>query len=116
MATRIEGEETIKQVAVVGAGLMGHGIAQVFARGGCSVKLYDINENVLRTSRERIRSNLRLYVDTGFEDETVVDRVLSRIETTGNLREAVKSADFVTEAVFEDLNLKKEVFKEIDAA
>jgi len=116
MANRIEREGTTKRVAVVGAGLMGHGIAQVFARGGCSVKLYDINENVLSTSKERIRSNLRLCVDTGFEDETVVDKVLSRIETTRNLREAVKSADFVTEAVFEDLNLKKEVFKEIDAA
>ena len=106
----------MKRVAVVGAGLMGHGIAQTFARGGCSVKLYDINENVLRTSKERIRSNLRLCVETGFEDETVVEGVLSRIETTGNLREAVKNADFVTEAVFEDLNLKKEVFKEIDSA
>jgi 3-hydroxyacyl-CoA dehydrogenase len=116
MASTIESDGTIKQVAVIGAGLMGHGIAQVFARGGCSVKLYDINENVLSTSKDRIRSNLRLCVDTGFEDETVVDRVLSRIETTRNLREAVKGADFVTEAVFEDLDLKKEVFREIDAA
>jgi 3-hydroxyacyl-CoA dehydrogenase len=95
---------------------MGHGIAQVFARGGCSVKLYDVSEDALRTSKERIRSNLRLCVETGFEDEAVVDQVLSRIETTRNLREAVQGADFVTEAVFEDLNLKKEVFKEIDAA
>jgi 3-hydroxybutyryl-CoA dehydrogenase len=55
-------------------------------------------------------------VDTGFEDDTAVDRILSRIETTGNLREAVQGVDFVTEAVFEDLNLKREVFKEIDAA
>lgn len=116
MAGRREREGTITQVAVAGAGLMGHGIAQVFARGGCSVKLYDVNEDVLRTSKERIRSNLRLCVETGFEDEAVVDRVLSRIETTRNLREAVQDVDFVTEAVFEDLNLKKEVFKEIDAA
>ena len=115
MASRINAEGTIKGVAVVGAGLMGHGIARVFTRCGCSVKLYDMNENVLRTSKERIRSNLRLCVDTGFEDEAVVDRVLSRIETTRNLRETVQGADFVTEAVFEDLNLKKEVFKEIDA-
>ena len=116
MGSTIESERAIKQVAVVGAGLMGHGIAQVFARGGCSVRLYDINESVLKTSKERIRSNLRLCVETGFEDETVVERVLSRIETNSNLREAVQGADFVTEAVFEDLNLKKEVFKEIDAA
>lgn len=115
MASTIETGATIKQVAVVGAGLMGHGIAQAFARGGCSVKLYDINENILSTAIARIRSNLRLYVDTGLEDETVVELVLSRIKTTRSLREAVKEADFVTEAVFEDLNLKKEVFKEIDA-
>ena len=100
MARKAKGEGASRQVAVVGAGLMGHGIAQVFARGGCSVKLYDINENILKTSKERIRSNLKLFVDTGFEDETVVDRVLSRMETTGNLREAVQHADFVTEAVF----------------
>ncbi len=109
-------ERTIKRVAVIGAGLMGHGIAQVFARGGSSVKLYDSNESVLRTSKERIRTNLKLCVDTGFEEEAVLDRVLSKIDTARNLREAVQDADFVTEAVFEDLNLKKEVFKEIDAA
>jgi 3-hydroxyacyl-CoA dehydrogenase len=105
----------IKRVAVIGAGLMGHGIAQVFARGGCSVTLCDNNENVLRTAKDNVRSNLELCVEMGLENETIVDTVLSRIKITTNLRDAVREAEFVTEAVFEDLSLKKEIFKEIDA-
>lgn len=116
MASTMEGERTIRQVAVIGAGLMGHGIAQVFARGGCSVKLYDINGNTLDTAISRIRSNLQLYVEMGYEDESVVNSVLSRIHPTSNLQEAVQEAEFITEAVFEDLNVKKEVFKAIDEA
>ena len=50
--------ESIKRVAVIGAGLMGHGIAQVFAENGCSVALYDVADNALKIARDRIRSNL----------------------------------------------------------
>lgn len=110
------GSKDIKQVAIVGAGLMGHGIAQVFARGGCSVTLYDSNKDILSIAKEKIRSNLKLYVETGLENETFVDTVLARITTTTTLRAAVEGAQFVTEAVFEDLDLKKRVFKEIEAA
>jgi 3-hydroxybutyryl-CoA dehydrogenase len=106
---------TIDRVAVIGAGLMGHGIAQVFARGGCSVMLYDVDANALSTALARIRSNLQLYVEMGLEDETSVEMILSRIGTTSNLRQAVEGAGFVTEAVFEDPDLKREVFKQIDA-
>jgi 3-hydroxybutyryl-CoA dehydrogenase len=106
----------IKKVAVIGAGLMGHGIAQVFARNGCSVVLYDIHEDLLNVAIERIRSNLRLTIEMGFEKETVLDGVLSRIRITTNLRDAVAEAHFVTEAVPENIDLKIEVFKEIDAA
>ncbi len=94
---------------------MGHGIAQVFARGGCFVTLCDNNENVLRSAKENVRSNLELCVEMGLENEMVVDTVLARIKTTKNLREAVREAEFITEAVFEDLSLKKEIFKKIDA-
>jgi 3-hydroxybutyryl-CoA dehydrogenase len=106
----------INCVAVIGAGLMGHGIAQVFARNGCSVRLFDIAENLLTNAKERIRANLALFVEMGVEEEDVADRVLSRIETTTDLREALDGAEFVTEAVPEDLDLKAEIFKQIDAA
>jgi 3-hydroxybutyryl-CoA dehydrogenase len=106
----------IRKVSVIGAGLMGHGIAQVFARNGCSVVLYDIDEDRLIGALERIRSNLRLYIEMGFENETVVDRVLSQIRMTTNLRDAVADAHLVTEAVPENLSLKIDVFKEIEAS
>lgn len=120
MANALENKRSdpaaIKRVAIIGAGLMGHGIAQVFARGGCSVTLCDNSDNALCTAMRNIRSNLELCVEMGLENEAIVDRVLSRINTTSNLPDAVREAEFVTEAVFEDLNLKKEIFKEIDAA
>ena len=107
---------TTERVAVIGAGLMGHGVAQVFASHGCSVKLYDINATILNNAIDRVRSNLQLYVEMGLEDQSWVDAVLSRIETTTSLRQAVEGAGFITEAVFEDLELKRKVFTEIDAA
>jgi 3-hydroxyacyl-CoA dehydrogenase len=107
---------TVDRVAVIGAGLMGHGIAQVFARQGCSVMLYDNNEAVLGAALARIRSNLQLYIERGLEDERSVATILSRVETTMSLRHAVEGAGFVTEAVFEDPDLKRKIFKEIDAA
>lgn len=106
----------IERVAVIGAGIMGHGIAQVFARKGCSVVLHDIRDDLLRNALENIRSSLRLYVELGLENETIVDDALSRITTTTNLNDAVVGAEFITEAVPENLKLKMELFKEIDSA
>ncbi len=105
----------IKKVTVVGAGIMGHGIAQLFAQKGCSVMLYDINDNILNSAIEKIKSNLRLYIDMGLQKETVIDYVISHITPTTNLRNAVAEAQFVTEAVPENLKLKIEIFREIDA-
>jgi 3-hydroxybutyryl-CoA dehydrogenase len=106
---------TIERVAVIGAGVMGHGIAQVFAQHGCTVKLCDIAENSLRNALEKIRSNLRLCVEMGIEREAVSEAVISRITATTDLQDALRGMQFVTEAVPEDLDLKKELFKEIDA-
>jgi 3-hydroxybutyryl-CoA dehydrogenase len=105
-----------KRVAVVGAGLMGHGIAQVFAENGCSVALYDVADGLLKTAFNRIRSNLRLSVEAGLENEDYIGEVLSRIRTTRDLADAVTDVRFVTEAVPEDWNLKLDVFQHIDVA
>lgn len=110
------GPENMSRVAVIGAGLMGHGIAQVFARKGCSVMLYDIADRFLGNALERIQANLKLFVEMGVEDRTIFDLVLSRIKVTTDLREAVAGVEFITEAAPEDLNLKMKIFKEIDAA
>src|SRR4030042_6772174 len=102
---------TIDRVAVIGAGLMGHGIAQVFARHGGSVMLYDNNETVLGTALARIRSNLQLYIEMGLEDEPSVETILSRIKAAMRLRHAVEGAEFVTEAVFENPDPKRNILK-----
>ena len=120
MAENLVGEQNnsrvIERVAVMGAGLMGHGIAQVFASHGCLVRLYDVNADVLNSALDRVRSNLNLYVELGLKDQAWVDAVLSRIEITTSLKQAVEGVSFVTEAVFEDLELKRKLFQEIDEA
>jgi 3-hydroxybutyryl-CoA dehydrogenase len=102
--------------AVIGAGLMGHGIAQVFAENGCSVGLYDVDDGALQRAIDNIRSNLSLIVESGMEPTDYPNRVLSRIRATTDMGEAVRGAWFVTEAVPEDLNLKRRLFREVEEA
>jgi 3-hydroxybutyryl-CoA dehydrogenase len=94
------------RIAVMGAGLMGHGIAQVFALAGHDVAVYDASEASLKTVRDRIAANLR-DLD---EDVTAYDRV----RPTGDLAEAVAEADYVVEAAPEDLALKQKLFADIE--
>ena len=97
-----------QRIAVIGAGLMGHGIAQVFAGGGLSVSVYDPAPAALAALRDRIRANLR---DLG-EDEAAAERVTPCAE----LAEAVRDADFIVEAALENLPVKQELFAAIEAA
>jgi 3-hydroxybutyryl-CoA dehydrogenase len=94
------------RIAVIGAGLMGHGLAQVFALAGHPVAIYDAVEASLRTVKERITTNLR---DLG-DDVKAVERVYP----TGDLADAVREADYVVEAAPEDLPLKQALFAEIE--
>ncbi len=95
------------RISVVGAGLMGHGIAQVFALAGHDVTITDAVAASLNTAKSRIAANLR---DLG-EDESAV----ARVRLCADLAEAVGEADFVVEAVSEDLLLKQKLFAEIEA-
>jgi 3-hydroxybutyryl-CoA dehydrogenase len=103
-----------EQIAVVGAGLMGHGIAQAFAQKGFRVVIYDLSDEILDKALRNIRSNLATLVELGLEKEGTVTNILSRIERTIELKHAVSGADFVIEAAPEDLELKRRLFKEID--
>ncbi len=94
------------RIAVIGAGLMGHGIAQVFAVAGHDVTLTDSFAQNLDTAKSRIAANLR---DLG-EDESAV----ARVRPCADLVEAVRDADYVVEAVSEDLPLKQRLFAEIE--
>jgi 3-hydroxybutyryl-CoA dehydrogenase len=94
------------RIAVIGAGLMGHGIAQVFALVGHDVIITDSFAKNLDAAKTRIAQNLR---DLG-DDERAVERVTP----SANLADAVRDADFVVEAVLEDLPLKQKLFAEIE--
>lgn len=94
------------RIAVVGAGLMGHGIAQVFALAGHDVAITDTVAESLNSAKARIAANLR---DLG-DDEHAVERV----RTSSDLADAMRDADFVVEAVSEDLPLKQKLFGEIE--
>lgn len=104
------------RVAVIGAGLMGHGIAQVFARSGCSVALYDVGKELLDQALRNIETGLETFVNVGLETESNAGRILSRIRTTLDLQDAVRDADFVVEAAPEDPKIKKEIFTKLDDA
>jgi 3-hydroxybutyryl-CoA dehydrogenase len=94
------------RIAVVGAGLMGHGIAQVFALAGHDVNITDTVMQNLESVKARITANLH---DLG-EDENVVSRVLPCVDLT----EAVRDADFIVEAVAENLAVKQKLFAELE--
>jgi 3-hydroxybutyryl-CoA dehydrogenase len=94
------------RIAVIGAGLMGHGIAQVFALAGHDVTITDSFAPNLATAKSRIAANLR---DLG-EDESAV----ARVRTVADLAEAVRERDYVVEAVSEDLARKQKLFAEIE--
>lgn len=102
-------------MSIIGAGIMGHGIAQVFAQAGCAVSLNARREETLRQALDRIRLNLRFFAEHGLVRDDAADLVLSRIRTSTDLREAVSQADFVLEAIPEVLDAKRELFSHLDS-
>jgi 3-hydroxybutyryl-CoA dehydrogenase len=98
-------------IAVIGAGLMGHGIAQVFAVAGHRVSVHDPNIEALRTLHERIARNL---VDLG-QDATAVAHVLAQVVAVQDLAPCVATADVVFEAGPEDLAFKRDLFAQLQA-
>ena len=108
--------ENIKQVTVIGAGAMGAQIAQVLSLvGGYSVTINDIKDEFVNNGIQFIKDGLkRHFVDKGKMTQAQMDDVIGRIKGTTSLAEAAKNADFVIEAVFENLDLKKSIFKELN--
>jgi 3-hydroxybutyryl-CoA dehydrogenase len=104
----------IMNITVIGAGLMGHGIAQVFAQNGYRVTLMDLNEEFLASAANNIRANLTLMAENGIGSYKDIDSVISRIKFTMEMSEAVSEADFVVEAVSEKLDLKQNIFQKLD--
>lgn len=109
----MDAERAIR-VAVVGAGMMGAGVAQVFAAAGHEVALQDVDERALERAPGTIAGNLTYLGENGLFAADGVEEAAGRVRTTTDLGEAVEGADFVVECVFEDLALKQDVFERLD--
>ncbi|MBW1711543.1 MAG: 3-hydroxyacyl-CoA dehydrogenase family protein [Deltaproteobacteria bacterium] len=103
-----------KRIAIVGAGVMGLGIGQRFAQAGHQVVLHDLSKPNLAKALDNIKHNLKEMAELNALKEGPVQSVLDRIRTTTELSAAASDADLVVEAVFEDLELKQGLFKELD--
>jgi 3-hydroxybutyryl-CoA dehydrogenase len=101
-------------VAVLGAGRMGHGIAQVASMARHDVVLRDIDDDLVQDGLASIQENLEKGVELGKVEPETRDSTLTHLDGTTSLETAVQDADFVIEAVPEDMDLKKQVFSEVD--
>jgi enoyl-CoA hydratase/3-hydroxyacyl-CoA dehydrogenase len=107
---------TINRIAVLGSGIMGHGIAQVSAMAGYSVVLRDIEQSFLDKAMEKIKWSLNKLVEKEKLTQADADRIFARITPVIDLKEALSGADLLIEAVPEDMNVKKKVYAEVDSA
>jgi len=103
----------IKKIGVVGAGQMGHGIALVSAKAGFEVVLRDITKEYVEKGISKIDKFLSKSIEKGKMKEDEKKKILSRINGTTNVSD-MKDADIVIEAIFENVKVKKELFKELD--
>jgi len=104
----------IKKVCVLGAGLMGSGIAQVCAQAGFQVALRDIEQRFIDGGMNTIRKNLGRDVQKGKKSQADMDAILARIRPTLDLKEAAGDADVVVEVVIEVMAVKKKVYAELE--
>jgi 3-hydroxyacyl-CoA dehydrogenase len=107
-------KEGIKKIAVIGAGTMGHGIAQSFAQAGYQVSMMDSAQPSLERGLSLIESSLGTMVQEDIIDQKVIPTILSRITPTLSIEEAADDADIAIEAVVEDQEVKKAVFAQLD--
>lgn len=107
--------EGIKKIAVIGSGLMGHGIGLTYALAGYSVVLNDVSDAILENAVDHIRHNLETFYESELIKKEDIGETLSRISTTTDLEKAAVDADFVTEAIVEDIGAKKKLFHALDA-
>lgn len=104
----------IKKICVLGAGLMGSGIAQVCAQAGYSVVMRDIEQRFIDSGMNIIKRNLGNDVKKGKKTQEEMDTILSRIIPVLDLKQAAEDADVVVEVVIEVMNIKERLFKELD--
>ena len=106
---------TIQRVSVLGLGTMGHGIAQTMALAGCEVRGYDASAEAREDLHDRVRANLRQMLSVGMIEQAAISEAIGRITVCETEADALAGAEFVTEAVVENLALKQELFERIEA-
>ena len=106
-------ESTITTIAVLGSGTMGAGIAQVCALRGFITVLYDVTPEIVQAGYEKIRASIQKGVDLGKTTPEAAGSALARLHTTANLKDC-SLADLAIEAVPEDLNIKRDLFRQLD--
>lgn len=104
----------MKNVAVIGSGTMGNGIAHIFAQHGFSVTLIDISEDAFTKASATIAKNLGRQVEKGIITEEIKNKALDNLSTTTFMKEGVRNAELVIEAATENIDLKLKIFKELD--
>ena len=107
--------QQVKRVAVIGAGVMGHSIAQVFAQAGIPVHLVDLKNELLVHALKLVKSNLQTLAEYRRVSPQEIPAILERIHPMTDLANAVREVDFVLEAVAEIPEVKKEVFAQLEA-
>ncbi len=106
----------IKNVSIIGAGTMGNGIAHVFAQSGFAVNLIDVNPSQLQRALDTIHKNLDRQLSKGTITEEQKKSTLGNIKMLSHIPEGVKNAELVVEAATENIELKLDIFRQIDAA
>jgi 3-hydroxybutyryl-CoA dehydrogenase len=105
----------VKKICCLGAGTIGHQIAQLAAQHGYEVSLRDINDKIVQAGAQKIKDGMqRFFVDKGKMTQEEADKALARLTFTADLKEATRDADLVIESVPEKMELKQQVFKELD--
>lgn len=107
-------EGTVKKILIVGAGTMGHGLAQAFAQGGYQVTMFSRTQQTLDRASLLIKSSLDTMVEAGLVDKGQVQAILDRITPTRSLEEGGREADLAIETVAENKEAKIEIFKQLD--
>ena len=104
----------IKRICVLGAGLMGAGIAQVAAEAGLDVTIRDIEDRFVQGGLNTIKKNYERAIGKGKMGKEQAEGFLARVKGVVNLGDGVKGADLVIEAIIENMDLKRQVYKELD--
>ncbi|MFZ0932264.1 MAG: 3-hydroxyacyl-CoA dehydrogenase family protein [Syntrophobacteraceae bacterium] len=104
----------IKRIGVLGAGLMGHGIAQVFASAGYGVNIFDVDEACLGTVKDRIAENFKVLMDLGLASPVDAGACVDRITLCPSIETLCRDVQYIIEAVREDPGTKKEIISEVE--